>query len=625
MAVSATEREFKSRLGLHFLLLRLLATIKPSYRFLQLALRDSHGNRERKEKRRLTCLFDEVTRVSMSPAQNLPWWKKTTVYQIYPRSYKDGSGNGIGDILGIISKLDYLQDLGIETIWFSPFFSSPQADFGYDVSDYRSIAPEYGSMADCEMLIREIHNRDMYTVFDLVLNHTSDQHPWFLESRSSRDSPKRDWYIWRDGQRSGGKKPPNNWKSMIGGSGWHYDDPTDQWYWAQFLPFQPDLNYRNPDVKKEMFDTIRFWLDKGVDGFRLDIINTIFEDEQFRSNPLTLRYLPGENDARGFFQNKIHTINHPDNFLFIEELRSLLDEYSDPERFMVGEISASVETLKRYCGEVRNEASTSGLHLAFMFQSLNVDLDAKAIRALIDLYEQNFSEPYIPTWVFSNHDQMRRISKLGGDVAKAKLNATLQLTARGVPFIYYGEEIGMSNHRLPLKAAKDPIGRRFSWLPQVLVSLLTRTGSISLNRDDCRTPMQWDSSANAGFCSDELTPWLPIGMGHQMVNVDSEDADPDSLLNCYRSLLLLRKNTPALHSGSICFSDSLRLPRFMLSYKRVANQQAVQVWLNFSGNRFQTNDVGADSRVLFSTTAETTPLKGNRLYLQPYQGVVLGL
>ena len=546
------------------------------------------------------------------------------MYQIYPRSFKDSTGNGIGDIPGIISKLDYIQELGIETIWFSPFFSSPQADFGYDVSDYRNIAPEYGTLADCEKLIHEIHNREMYVVFDLVLNHTSDQHPWFLESRSSRDNSKRDWYTWRDGQKPHGKKPPNNWKVMVGGSGWHYDKLTDQWYWAQFLPFQPDLNYRNPDVKKEMFDTIRFWLDKGVDGFRLDIINAIYEDSQFRNNPSTWKYFPSEGDDRSFFQNKIHTMNHPDNFFFVKELRSLLDEYSDPERFMVGEISAPLDVLKKYCGEAKDKTATDGLNLTFMFQSLNVGFNAKSVRTLIKLYEQHFTEPYLPTWVFSNHDQMRRITKLGNDIDKAKLNATLQLTARGVPFIYYGEEIGMSNHRLPLKTAKDPIGRKYSWLPQILVNLLTRNGAISLNRDDCRTPMQWESSLNAGFCSEEIAPWLPISSGHQTLNVSSQENDPNSILNCYKSLLLLRKKTPALHSGSLSFPKDFLLSKSILTYKRMYNEQTIQIWLNFSNNQFRTNELEKNSRMLFSTKIDTEPLKSDRLFLHPYQGAVLG-
>lgn len=544
------------------------------------------------------------------------------MYQIYPRSFKDTTGNGIGDIPGIISKLDYLRNLGVETVWLSPFFSSPQADHGYDVSDYRNIASEFGTMNDCERLIQETHNREMYVVFDLVLNHTSEKHPWFIESRSSKDNPKRDWYIWRDGIKSGGKKPPNNWKAIVGGSGWHYDRQTDQWYWAQFLPFQPDLNYRNPEVRQEMFDTVRFWLEKGVDGFRLDIINTIFEDQDFRNNPFALKYFPSEEDDKSFFQNKIHTMNHPDNFEFVKELRSVIDEYSDPERFLVGEITASLDVLKKYCGEQKNETETNGLHLTFQFQSLNVALDATHLHRLIGRYEQFFSEPYTPTLVFSNHDQMRRITKLGNDINKAKLNATLQFTARGVPFIYYGEEIGMSNHRLPLKTSQDPIGQKYSWIPQPLVKILTRNGSFSLNRDNCRTPMQWTPSPNAGFCVDHLEPWLPISPSHETINVESEESDPASLLNCYKALLQLRKKTPALHSGSLFLS-----PRFLLgncfSYQRAYNEQSVQIWLNFSHKPFQTSVAQEKFALLFSTFQDSNPLRDSNLYLEPYQGVIL--
>ncbi len=559
--------------------------------------------------------------MSKTTPSNLPWWKKTTVYQIYPRSFKDTTGNGVGDIPGIISKLDYLQKLGVGTIWFSPFFSSPQADFGYDISNFRNIAPEYGTMSDCEKLIQEIHEREMYVVFDLVLNHTSEKHHWFLESRSNKDNPKRDWYIWRDGKKPGGKKPPNNWKAIVGGSGWHYDKQTDQWYWAQFLPFQPDLNYRNPEVKQEMFDTIRFWLDIGVDGFRLDIINTVFEDKALRNNPFALKMFPSENDDKSFFQNKIHTTNHPDNFDFVKELRSVIDEYSDPERFLVGEITASLEMLKKYCGGMRNEDETDGLHMTFQFQSLDVKLDSEQLRRLISRYEQVFPEPYTPTWVFSNHDQVRRITKLGNNQDKAKLNAMLQLTARGVPFIYYGEEIGMSNHRLSLKTALDPVGQKYSWLPQFLVNLITRSGSISLNRDNCRTPMQWDSSPNAGFCPEDVKSWLPISPGHETLNVDFEESDSTSLLNCYKSLLQLRKNIPALHSGSLHLLPSSLFGN-LLSYQRILKEQVVQIWMNLTKKLVQTREIDPKSRLLFSTVADTSPIKDTTLSLEPYQGVI---
>ncbi|KXH75465.1 MAG: hypothetical protein AM326_08975 [Candidatus Thorarchaeota archaeon SMTZ-45] len=555
--------------------------------------------------------------------RNLPWWKKTTVYQIYPRSFKDSTGNGIGDIPGIISKLDHLQDLGVETIWFSPFFASPQADHGYDVGDYRSIAPEYGTLSDCERLIHEIHSRNMFVVFDMVLNHTSDQHSWFLESRSSRDNPKRDWYIWRGGQKPEGKKPPNNWKALVGGSGWHYDGLTDQWYWAQFLPFQPDLNYRNPDVKREMFDAVRFWLDKGVDGFRLDIINTIFEDEALRNNPITWSLFPSEGEQKSFFQNKIYTVNHPDNYAFVKELRKVVDEYSDPERFLVGEIGASLEVLKRYYGEEVDETRTNGLHLTFQFQSLNANLGANAFWDIISRYEQYFTEPYTPTWVFSNHDQMRRISKLGNDMNKAKLNVTLQLTARGVPFIYYGEEIGMFNHRFPLKTAQDPVALKYSWLPQFLVNLLTRKGTFSLNRDDCRTPMQWDSSPNAGFCPAESEPWLPVEPRYETINVENEESDPNSLLHCYKDLLRLRRNTPALHSGSLHLLDLYTHRKFVLAYERRHNEHVVQIRLNFSSKPIRIDEFMGDGELLFSTLMDSNPVRNTGIHLEPYQGIVI--
>ncbi|MFX0054102.1 MAG: alpha-glucosidase [Promethearchaeota archaeon] len=555
---------------------------------------------------------------------NLPWWKKTTVYQIYPRSFRDSSGNGIGDIPGIISKLDYLRHLGIETIWFSPFFSSPQADHGYDVSNYRNIAPEYGTMADCDSLIQEIHHRGMYVVFDMVLNHTSNQHSWFLESRSSRENPKRDWYIWRDGRKPGGKKPPNNWKSMVGGSGWHYDGLTEQWYWAQFLPFQPDLNYRNPEVKREMFDTMRFWLDKGVDGFRLDIINTIYEDEQLRNNPFAFSLLPSDEDARSMFQNNIHTINHPENYAFVKELRRITDEYSNPERFLVGEVTSSLEVLKKYSGEIV-DSTTDGLHLTFQFQSLNVKPAAEAIRNLIEEYERFFPEPYMPTWVFSNHDQTRRISKIRNDIALAKLNVMIQLTARGIPFIYYGEEIGMPSHKIPLKRGQDPVAKKFSRIPQFVANLLTRSGRITLNRDECRTPMQWDTSPNAGFCPEDSDPWLPIAPGFEEINVEIEKADGNSLFHFYRELLHLRRNTPALHSGTLNLIELQTNRKNVLAFERKFDRQIVQVWLNMSRKSISVEKPQAPPKILFSALSGSHTIGDDIIRLEPLQGIILEL
>jgi oligo-1,6-glucosidase/alpha-glucosidase len=409
---------------------------------------------------------------------------------------------------------------------------------------------------------------------------------------------------------------------MVGDLGWHYDDLTEQWYWAQFLSFQPDLNYRNPEVKKEMLNTVRFWLEKGVDGFRLDIINTIFEDEELRDNPFTWKLLPSEDDDKSIFQHRIHTINHPDNFQFVKELRGVLDEFSDPERFLVGEVAASLEVLKKYSGE-QMDSKTSGLHMTFQFQSLDASFDANEFRDLIRRYEAHFPEPYTPTWVFSNHDKVRRISMLGNNTGKAKLNATLQLTARGVPFIYYGEEIGISNHQIPLKAGQDPIAQKTSRVQESLVNLLMRSSSILLNRDNCRTPMQWNSSPNAGFCPSEAEPWLPIEPRYEARNVKDEEIDPNSLLLCYKELLRLRRNTPALHFGTMHLIEEHSHKKQVLAYERRSNGKAVQIWLNFSSKPILVGRTMKQKQLLFSTFIDSNPLRETGIHLEAYQGIVL--
>ncbi|GAB4308312.1 MAG: alpha-glucosidase [Promethearchaeota archaeon] len=574
--------------------------------------------------------------VPADQSSQIPWWKKTAVYQIYPRSFMDSNGDGIGDLQGIIERLDHVRELGFETIWFSPFYASPQEDHGYDVADYLSIAPEYGDVATAERLIREIHERDMKVVFDMVMNHTSDQHPWFVESRSGRDSPKRDWYVWRDGRKPGGKKPPNNWRSMLGGSGWHYDGATDQWYWAQFLPFQPDLNYRNPEVKRAMFDVVRFWLEKGVDGFRLDIINTIYEDAEFRDNPRSLRLIPSEDDPSAFFQRPEHTQNHPDTFQFARELREVVDEFDDPPRFLVGEVAASMPILRQYCGQ---GDQNDGLNAVFIFQSMSVPLKAAALRRLVARVEENFPEPFTPTWVFSNHDRMRRVSRLGNDPAKAKLNAAFQFTSRGIPFTYYGEEIGMPQAKIPLKRGQDPIAKRFSWIPQWLANAARRLVHESLNRDECRTPMQWDASPNAGFCPEGVEPWLPVAPEHEEINVESQKADPESVLNCYKRLLALRRKTPALNAGGVeLLGLAGQAGKSVLAYARTPppgeKGGTVYVLLNAS-KRPQVASLPRDQgpvawRLLFSTSATREDAAraaggalGRRIDLSPWEGVVV--
>ncbi|MBN2156670.1 MAG: alpha-glucosidase [Candidatus Lokiarchaeota archaeon] len=553
----------------------------------------------------------------------IPWWKKTIVYQIYPRSFYDSTGNGIGDLKGIISKLDYIKDLGVETVWFSPFYDSPQKDFGYDIRNYREIALEYGTMEDCERLIMEMHDRGMKIVLDLVLNHTSDQHTWFVQSRSSKDNPKRDWYIWRDGRKPLGKKPPNNWKAIIRGSGWHYDAQTDQWYWTQFLPFQPDLNYRNPEVQTEMLDIVRFWLEKGVDGFRLDIIDALFEDEKFRDNPCSFRLLPSEKSPDYLFQSKKYTQHHPDTLKFLKSLRSVIDEYS-PTRFMVGEVTGPMFMLRKYCGDETND----GLNLVFLFKSLGISLNTIKIRRLIQLYESFFSYPHIPTWVFSNHDRMRRISRLGGDIKKAKLNMALQLTVRGVPFIYYGEEIGMENHNLEIETSLDPVAHKFYKVPNFILMAIKKYLGESINRDECRTPMQWNSAQNAGFTKAEIDPWLPITPSYSERNVKIQTENADSLLQCYKRFLKLRNTTPALNSGTIVIINSSELPSNVLSYIRSyshgSEKQIAVIYLNISDDSLEFKNPHKYANFAESTTVHTRneKIKNVEIFLFPWEGVV---
>ncbi len=506
------------------------------------------------------------------------WWRNAAVYQIYPRSYQDTNGDGIGDLEGIISRLDYIKDMGFTAIWISPFFTSPQGDFGYDIANYRDCDEDYGTFNDITRLIDEIHDRNMHVIFDMVMNHTSDQHPWFLESRSSRDSPKRDWYVWQAGKGKKGQKPPTNWKAMIGGNGWHYDEESCQWYWATFLPFQPDLNYHNPEVRLAMLDNVRFWLDRGVDGFRLDIFNSLFEDSLFRDNPFSTAIIPSEENPDGFFQHMEHTVNQPATFAFAKELRAVVDEYTDPPRYLVGEVFGDAETIKQYLGEEHD-----GLHTIFLFEMLSFDFSADYFRSLIEKYEEELPHPYQPVWVFSNHDRKRSISRMGDNLAKAKLLAMLQLTIRGTSFTFMGEEIGMTQARIPLKDAKDALVKQYHWIPQFLANL----SSESLNRDECRTPMQWDTTANAGFCQEDAEPWLPVQENRDTRNVQVQLADSTSLLNHYQQYLQLRQEHDAFNSPYIELLPADQLPKNVLGYKRGQGSKAVTILLNFKAKPVQ--------------------------------------
>ncbi len=553
----------------------------------------------------------------MTAAYQPPWWRETTVYHIYPRSFADTNGDGIGDLAGVRGKLDYLQDLGIETIWLSPFFASPQADFGYDISDYLTVSPEYGSLEEVRALIADVHARGMKIVFDMVMNHTSERHPWFLAYRSSRQDPKRDWYIWRDGQKPSGKAPPNNWQCMLGGSGWRYDELTDQWHWSSFLPFQPDLNYRNPEVRAAMLGIVRHWLAQGVDGFRLDIFNAIYKDASFADNPRSLRPLPTEDNPHGFFQHHQHTIDHEDTLAFARELRAVVDEYQAPPRFVVGEVFGSPASVRRYCGQ-----HADGLNLVFLFKTMRTDVTSHALHALIEEFERVFPEPYLPTWVFSNHDRPRMLHRLGNDVRKAKLLAMLQLTARGVPFIYYGEEIGMRHAPLPLRGAKDPLAQRNRRVPQAVARALSRKGLL-LNRDECRMPMQWDAGPNAGFTPAEATPWLPVHRDAAHVNVAQQVSDPTSIYHTYRSLLTVRKGSAALQAGRLELSARGRQPEDVLQYRRCHGADVVDVFLNASDQAKVVELGDAAGRVLLSSRVAGLRPYGRSYRMEPYEGVLL--
>jgi oligo-1,6-glucosidase/alpha-glucosidase len=503
------------------------------------------------------------------------WWKKTTVYHIYLRSFYDANGDGIGDIQGVIEKLDYLADLGFETIWVSPFTQSPQRDFGYDISDYLSISEQYGDMPLFEKLVQEVHARKMKIVFDLVLNHTSDEHAWFKESASSRDNPKADWYVWKDGKGRHGRSPPNNWRAMAGNRAWTYHPGRKQFNYTAFLPFQPDLNYRNPEVKQAMFDVARFWLSKGVDGFRLDIISAIYEDPELRHNPPSFRLAPSDKSLTIFFQNLKNNFLQSESFEFAAELRSVTDEFDNPKRVLIGESHGEEELIRQFC----HSNGKQGLDAIFLFKAISTPFKAKKYRQLLETFEKHFPAPLMPTLVFANHDRNRVMSRLGGNVEKAKLLALFQFTCRGIPFTYYGDEIGIPRVRIPLKQGQDAVAIQHKWVPQFLVD----SSKEILNRDECRTPMLWDEKPNAGFCSDSIKPWLPIAENFREINVAKQSRDAHSLLNFYRQAIRLRNATPALNEGRLEIAEDICNGR-LLAYYRIFGGERLAVLLNMSAS-----------------------------------------
>lgn len=533
--------------------------------------------------------------------QHSEWHESTTVYQIYPLSYQDSDGDGTGDIKGIISRLNYLQILGVQTLWISPVYPSPWADHGYDISHYKAIHPRMGSMADFDSLVSEAKKRNMRIVMDLVMNHTSNRHPWFEASR--RDKPGgryRNMYVWKEG-----KKKPNNWKSMTGGSGWHYDEVANAWYWASFLGFQPDLNYHNPAVKDSMFSVMDFWIGFGVDGFRLDIFNCLAEDSLFRNNPPSLRFIPSEGNPNGFFQQVKYTQNTETTFQIAREFRQHLDSISNKQAFSVGEVFGSAEILKSYTGEGK------GLHSVFLFKTMHAGFNAQKWYKLILENEKHFKAPAQATWVLSNHDKKRFISRIGNREDKMRALAFMQFTLRGIPFIYMGEELGMRQQKLNPKYGKDPIVAKYG--PGAV--RFARISGESLNRDECRTPMAWTSEKMAGFTSAD-SAWLPIAVEADSIYAEKRLADKHSIFHQYRKLISMRNALGLLNSGLM---DSVKLKNKLLSYRRYTADKSAFCYINFSGKKKEIKELPQKVNVIFG---ELIRDKKGRRFIPAYGQII---
>ncbi len=539
-----------------------------------------------------------------------PWWHHAVIYQVYPRSFMDSDGDGIGDLPGVIERLPHLVDLGVDAIWLSPFFSSPQRDVGYDVSDYRSVAPEYGTLDDAQRLIDRSHELGLKVVFDLVLNHTSDEHPWFVESRSSRDNPKADWYVWADGDtdRRGRPTPPNNWRSeLLLPTAWNWGEERQQWYLATFLGFQPDLNWHHPEVEAEMTDMIRMWLDRGVDGFRLDIFHAIMHDASLRSN----RFRPQFRSGIPRIDDAANTLNTEENFALAQRLRAVCDEF-DGDRALLGEVFGTPGELQRYV----EDQGRPGLHLVFLFDFLVAPYGAARLRSLIARFEREYPAPKVPTYVLENHDRERSLSRLGGDERKARVMATLLCTLRGTSVLFQGQEIGMTNHYIPLRDANDPIpGVVAKRLPEWVHRRLPER----LNRDEVRVPMQWTGAPRAGFTDDGVATWLPIHPDHVDVNVEAQSADPGSLLAWYRRLLALRRSSPALQTGSLELFDT---HGDVIAYERRAGEDRFLVVANL-GERAITHPVNAGDAV--ATSHPDVDVTDSAVHLPAHSAAVLRL
>ena len=523
------------------------------------------------------------------------WWRHGIFYQIYPRSYQDSNADGIGDLAGIIERLPYLLTLGVDAIWLSPIFPSPMADFGYDISDYTGIDPLFGTMADFDALINAAHQGGLKLILDLVPNHTSDQHPWFVESRRSRDNPKRDWYIWRDPGPDGG--PPNNWLSEFGGSAWQYDGATGQYYYHAFLVQQPDLNWRNPKVREAIFEVMRFWLRKGVDGFRVDVIWHLIKDAEFRDNPPNPNFHEGRPPHERILTQ--YSTDQPEVHEVIVQMRRVVDEFEC--RVLIGEIYLPLHRLVAYYGN-----DLTGAQMPFNFALLSTLWSARSIEKIIADYERALPAGAWPNWVLGNHDRPRVASRVGPE--QARVAAMLLLTLRGTPTLYYGDEIGMRQVAIAPDQVHDPFEKNVP--------------GIGVGRDGCRTPMQWDATVYAGFSTS--APWLPLSNDFPHENVVNLEADSRSILSLYKALIGLRKKLPQLMWGDYV---PIAAEGDLLLYRRQYGAQAVAIALNLGADPVSIGSDGVDlgSEILLSTSLDREGEKiQGRIDLRGNEGVIIG-
>jgi alpha-glucosidase len=524
------------------------------------------------------------------------WWRHGIFYQIYPRSFQDSSADGVGDLNGIIARLPYVRALGVDAIWLSPIFPSPMADFGYDIADYIGIDPLFGTMADFDALVAAAHQGGLKVILDLVPNHTSDQHPWFIESRSSRDNPKRDWYIWREPSADGG--PPNNWMSEFGGSAWAWDATTRQYYYHAFLGQQPDLNWRNQHVREAIHGVMRFWLRKGVDGFRVDVIWHLIKDAAFRDNPLNPDFREGQPPHQKVMP--LHTTDQPEVHEVIAEMRRVVDEFD--ARVLIGEIYLPPDRLVAYYG-----SELGGAHLPFNFALLSAPWNARGIEKIIFDYEAALPAGAWPNWVLGNHDRPRVASRVGPE--QARVAAMLLLTLRGTPTLYYGDEIGMHQVAIAPDQVRDPFEKNVP--------------GLGVGRDGCRTPMQWDASRYAGFSTSP--PWLPVADDFAHENVVNLDADSRSILSLYKALIDLRRKLPQLKSGDYV---PIAAQGDLLLYRRQRDGNATLIALNLGAEpvSISSHATGFDGEILLSTLLDRQGEKvEGALDLRGNEGVIVAV